>query len=182
MPEEKSMYTVYVGMGSNIEAEANIARAFGLLLRRLSVTAVSPFYRSQAAGAEEAPDFTNGAFAAETDLSPRALKYELLRGIENALGRRRTADKNASRPIDLDLALYGALVIDEPGLTVPDPGLRRYPFVALPILALAPDIVLPDSGERLRDVFPDRPEHYGLELLPGFSAELLSRLERAAGS
>ncbi|MBN2352222.1 MAG: 2-amino-4-hydroxy-6-hydroxymethyldihydropteridine diphosphokinase [Spirochaetales bacterium] len=176
------MHTIYVGVGSNIDAEANIIRALDLLLGRLSVTAVSPFYRSQAAGGKHRPDFTNGAFAAETDLSPRALKYELLRGIEDALGRRRTADKNASRPIDLDLVLYEALIIDEPGLTVPDPGLRRYPFVALPLLALAPDIVLPDSGKRLKNVFPGRPEDYRLEFMPELSAELHARLDGAARS
>jgi 2-amino-4-hydroxy-6-hydroxymethyldihydropteridine diphosphokinase len=176
MADKKLPSIVYIGVGSNIEAEANIERALALLQARLELTAVSPFFRSAAAGAVSQPDFTNGVIAAATDLSPRALKYELLRVIEDKLGRRRAADKNASRPIDLDIVLFGSLVIEEPGLAVPDPGLRRYPFVALPLLALAPDIVLPDSGRSLKELFPDRPEAYGLTYLADFSKRLQTRL------
>jgi 2-amino-4-hydroxy-6-hydroxymethyldihydropteridine diphosphokinase len=162
----------YIGVGSNIEPENNIRRALGLLQSRLSVTAVSPFFRSRAVGATAMSDFTNGVFAAQTELPPRALKFNVLRGLEREMGRVRTADKNAARPIDLDLILYGALALSEPDLTVPEAGLRRYPFVALPLLAIAPMIVLPDSGETLARLFPGRPADYGLDLLPEFSAEL----------
>ncbi len=182
MAGKKSRAIVYLGVGSNIEAEANIERALALLKACLTVTGVSPFFRSEAVGAHDQPEFTNGVFAAETDLTPRALKYELLRVIEEKLGRRRTADKNAARPIDLDIVLYGSLVVDEPGLTIPDPGLSRYPFVALPLLALAPDIVPPDSGRKLKDLFPGRPDVYGLRPLPEFSARLEALLDRAGPS
>jgi 2-amino-4-hydroxy-6-hydroxymethyldihydropteridine diphosphokinase len=179
MKKHRLPAVVYIGVGSNIEAADNVRHALELLLGRLAVSAVSPFYRSRAAGGPGAPpqpDFTNGVFAARIDLPPRALKFDVFRPLEERLGRARTADKNAARTIDLDLLLCGEAVLAEPGLTVPDPGVRRYPFVALPLLDLEPDLVLPDTGERLRDLFPGRPEEYGLEPLVEFTAELRSLL------
>ena len=51
--------------------------------------------------------------------------------------------------IDLDVVLYGSLVIDEPDLHIPDSDVRTRPFIAVPLLELAPDLVLPDTQERL---------------------------------
>jgi 7,8-dihydro-6-hydroxymethylpterin-pyrophosphokinase len=80
------------------------------------------------------------------------LKGEVLRPIEEALGRRRTADRNAPRPIDLDVLVHGGEVLEEEGLRLPDPDVRVRPFVAFPLWELAPDLVLPGDGVRLADV------------------------------
>ena len=69
-----------------------------------------------------------------------------MRKIEKQLGRVRSADKFVPRNIDLDLILYGTLVIDELGLVLPDQAVRHYSFVAVPLLELAPDLLLPDTG------------------------------------
>jgi dihydroneopterin aldolase/2-amino-4-hydroxy-6-hydroxymethyldihydropteridine diphosphokinase len=153
---------VYVGVGSNINPEANIRTALKLLRERVSVVAVSAFFRSKPAGTVDQPDFINGIFKIKTELSPALLKFDVLRGIEAALGRARSLDKNAARTIDLDIVLYGGLVLEEPGLSIPDPGLVRYPFVALPLLELEPDIVVPGTNELLKNIFPDSPLSYGL--------------------
>ncbi len=166
---------VYIGVGSNINPRKNIERALDLLGERISITAVSPFYASRAVGGRGQPDFVNGVLAAATTLPARELKYGLLRVVEERLERRRTTDKNAARPIDLDVLLYGDRVIDEPGLTVPDTGVRVYPFVALPLLDLDAETVLPDGGERLLDLFPGRAGEYGLVPLKEFSDALAAR-------
>jgi 2-amino-4-hydroxy-6-hydroxymethyldihydropteridine diphosphokinase len=160
---------VYIGIGSNINPYPNIERALRMLGEAVRVTAVSPFYRSRAVGGEGQPDFVNGVIAVDAMVPPRALKYGVLRKIEDELGRTRGEDKNAARTIDLDLLLYGELVINTAGIVVPDPGLRRYAFVAVPLLDLAPEIRLPDTGEKLKDVFSGNLETYRLELLAGFS-------------
>jgi 2-amino-4-hydroxy-6-hydroxymethyldihydropteridine diphosphokinase len=177
--EQKHSVRVFIGVGSNIDPYANIERALDALGDRMNVTAISPFYRSRAVGADGQPDFVNGVFAAAAGLPPRELKYGLLRRVEASLERRRTTDKSEARTIDLDLLLYGDRVVDELGLTVPDPGLRRYPFVALPLLDLEPGMVLPGGAEKLIDLFPGRAEEYGLVPLPEFSAALAAR--RAGG-
>jgi len=139
---------VYVAVGSNIEPENNIPAALDLLRQTVEVTGVSSFYRSAALGRPGDPDFVNGAFRVRTALRPQELKEKVLRRIEAQLGRVRGADRCAPRTIDLDIALWGREVVDQPGLRIPSPDIAR-PFVACPLLELAPDAVLPDTGQPL---------------------------------
>lgn len=167
---------VYIGIGSNIEPERNITHALDLLARKTDLVAVSPFYRSAALERPEQPDFLNGVCSVATMLSARALKNEVLRAIETTLGRVRCADKYAARTLDLDILLYADKVCDEDDLKIPDPDIRTRPFVAVPLLALAPDAVLPDTGERLADL-PVAHCAVGLEVDMGFSEQLLERFQ-----
>lgn len=146
------MTIVFVGVGSNIDPEASIPAAQRRLASRVRVTGVSTFYRTEPVGAPGTPPFVNGVWRIETGLGPRELKGEVLRPIEAALGRRRTADRYAPRTIDLDVLVHGDEVLDGEGLRVPDPDVRTRPFVAFPLWELAPDLVLPDDGRALADV------------------------------
>ena len=146
------MARAYISLGSNLEPERNLLRALQLLRTRVRLIALSTVYRTPAVGRPEQPDFFNAVAAIETALAPRALKYDVLRAIEAELGRVRSADRYAARTIDLDLLLYDDLVVAEEGLVLPDPDLVRRPFLALPLLELAPGTVLPGDGRRLREV------------------------------
>ncbi len=53
--------------------------------------------------------------------------------------------------LDLDLLAYDGLSIDEPGLTVPHPGIAARNFVLLPLREIAPDFEIPGLG-RVRDL------------------------------
>jgi len=151
MADARDPVEVYVAVGSNIEPETNIPAALELLRRAVEVTGVSRFYRTAALGRPGDPDFANGAFRVRTTLGPRELKEKVLRPIEAQLGRERGADPSAPRTIDLDIALWGDEVIGEPGLRIPAADISR-PFVAAPLLELAPDYVLPDTGRPLSSV------------------------------
>lgn len=166
MPER-----IFIGLGSNIEPESNISEALRRLAGRCSILALSTFYRSPAEGDPGGPPFINGAAEIAAALEPEAVKWELLRPLEEALGRTRTAHKNAPRTIDLDLLLYGDRVLDTPRLTLPDPGITRYPFVAVPLLELAPELVLPGSGMPLQKTVGTM-DASGLQALPDFSDSL----------
>jgi 2-amino-4-hydroxy-6-hydroxymethyldihydropteridine diphosphokinase len=151
---------VLITLGSNIAPETNLPRAVWMLRQNhhLIVRAVSRVYESapiNAAG-EIAPGqgrFLNAAVWIETDYySAFSLKYNVLRFVEKCLGRARTADKFAPRPIDLDIALYGDRVIDDPHLSVPDPDILRRAHVALPLADLAPAFVHPVTGQTLATI------------------------------
>ena len=139
----------YIAVGSNIQPEANIPAALDKLMSCVRVTASSTFYHTAALQRPGGPEFLNGVWQIETDLDARALKFTVLRRIEEELGRTRTADRYAPRTIDLDLLVYGSAAINEPDLRVPDPDIRSRPFLAAALLELAPELVLADSGERL---------------------------------
>jgi 2-amino-4-hydroxy-6-hydroxymethyldihydropteridine diphosphokinase len=139
----------YISVGSNIEPEKNIPEALEKLKKYVRVKATSTFYRTMPIGRPEHSAFLNGAWQIDAEQTARELKFHVLRQIEAELGRVRTEDKYAPRTIDLDIVLYGDMVIDEPGLCVPDPDIRQRAFIAVPLLELAPRLVLPDTGELL---------------------------------
>ena len=156
-----------VSLGSNIEARANIAAALRLLAARCRLIAVSRVFETAPALGASGPTFLNAAALIQTELTPRELKFGLLRGIEADLGRIRHADKNAPRTIDLDIALYGNLVLDRPdsGIRIPDPELLAWPHVALPAADLAPDWVHPEVGRRLAEIAADLGGSQGIRRL-----------------
>ena len=161
---------ILITLGSNIAPRDHLAAAVRVLSahEHITVRAASRVYESapiDAAGAVNLAqeNFLNAALWIETDLAPVELKFGVLRAVEAQLGRVRTEDKFAPRPIDLDLALYGDLVLDDAahGLTLPDPDLLTRAHVALPLADLAPDVVHPVIGQRLADIAASL-EHPGI--------------------
>ena len=162
--------TIYLGVGSNLEPHIHVPAALERLRRRVAVTALSTCYWSFPVGRPNQPRYVNAVWSGRTRLPPARVR-EVLRGLEAALGRRRGPDRYASRTIDLDLLLYGDQVIDQPPLRIPDPDIRERPFVAVPLLELAPDLVLPGSGEALPDLVAQL-DRSGLRPDPAFTALL----------
>lgn len=146
----------YVGLGSNLgRPHTQIARASAALegLRSTRTVAVSSLYRSAPMGPSDQPDYLNAVAAIETALAP----YDLLgalQQIEQGQGRVR-AERWGPRTIDLDILLYGDRLIAEPGLRVPHAGLLQRAFVLVPLLEIAPDLVLPAGGPLRAQVDPD---------------------------
>ena len=167
----------YVAVGSNIEPEQHIIYALVRLAQYVPITATSTFYRSEPVGRPEQPPFLNGVWRIETALPSRDVKFDLLRPIETALGRVRSRDRFAPRKIDLDLILYGDEVIDEAGLKLPDPAIATRPYVAVPLLELAPKLVLPDTGRRLAET-EAAADTKGMKAMKRFTNQLRKRLKQ----
>ncbi|HSG98161.1 MAG TPA: 2-amino-4-hydroxy-6-hydroxymethyldihydropteridine diphosphokinase [Woeseiaceae bacterium] len=141
-------YPAYVGLGSNLQLPARqIDDALGLLaeIPGTQLLAASSLYRSTPFGGVEQPDFVNAAAALLTTLPPRALLTEL-QEIEHRQGRDRDGTRWGPRVLDLDLLVYSGARIDEPGLSVPHPGIAQRNFVLLPLGEIAPDLVIPGLG------------------------------------
>lgn len=144
--------TVYIGIGSNIDPEANIPAAVRRLGGVTTITGLSTFYLTEPIGNSTTPAFINGVIRIETDIPPRELKFDVLRSIENALGRIRTEDKYIPRSIDLDIIVYGDLVVSESDLVIPDPDIYTREFVAVPLAELDNGLILPDTGKCISDI------------------------------
>jgi 2-amino-4-hydroxy-6-hydroxymethyldihydropteridine diphosphokinase len=148
----------YLAFGANL---GDRARAIQDALDRLSAAGVqplacSPLYETDAVAPEPQPAYLNAVARVATRLGPHAL-LRLCLGIEAALGRIRPPDRPlAPRPIDIDLLLYGATVIqDPPALIVPHPRLLERPFVRIPLADVAePGLVHPVTGEPLDRAAP----------------------------
>jgi len=165
---------VYVSVAGNIDPEQHLPAALEDLHAAARIRAVSTFYRTPALGRPEQPDYLNGVVAVETALPPRALKFGLLRGIEAAHGRVRTADTWAARTVDLDILVYGAELIEEEGLRLPDPDLGARAFLAVALEELAPGITPPGWPRPLSESI-DGAEAEALVSVSAFTAYLRER-------
>jgi len=109
--QEAGVNRVAVGLGSNLQPEANIEKAKALLASEFRVLKASEFRKTKPVNAPDHPDFINGVLLLETSLSRPALK-ERLHGIEESLGRPRKGDRSAPRTIDLDILVWNGEIID----------------------------------------------------------------------
>ncbi len=142
---------VYLGLGSNLgERQANLARALKLLSESVHIEQVSSLYETEPVGHTEQPLFLNAVCRAKTELGPLQL-LSLIKGIEASLGRV-PGFPNAPRSIDLDIILYGDLVMETPELTIPHPRFKERAFVLITILVIAPDLRQPVRGDRIKDM------------------------------
>ena len=151
------MATVYLGLGSNIDAGKNLRIAVGALRRRYGELTVSPVYRSAPVGFE-GPDFLNLVVALETQATPMEVLDEIER-IHTMAGRQRGPERFSSRPLDIDLLLYGDTVDPSPPLRLPRRDVLEYAFVLRPLADIAPGLVHPVSGKTIGDhwqAFGDR--------------------------
>ena len=138
----------YVGLGSNLdEPPQQIARAYEALAQVTDTRVVlqSRRYRTKPFGPVVQPDFINAAAGLLTRLPAREL-LAALQATETRLGRVRPTERWGPRRIDLDLLVYGAERIDEPGLTVPHPGLAERAFMLAPLADIAPELRVPGLG------------------------------------
>ena len=137
----------FVALGSNLgEPQATVRAALAALesLPRSTLVAASSLYLSAPVGLRNQPDFINAAAALDTQLAADTLLEELF-AIEARFGRKREFH-HAPRTLDLDLLLYGTETRGTPRLMLPHPRMHERAFVLLPLLELAPDIVIPGRG------------------------------------
>lgn len=143
----------FLSLGSNIQPEENLAKAVEKLAESSKLVAVSPVWETLPLGAAtNQPNFLNAATLVETDQSPETFKDEVIRRIEDDLGRVRTADKFAPRPIDIDIMLFNDQVLEMDNRHIPDPEVLERPFVAIPLAEIAPDYRHPETGQTLHDI------------------------------
>ena len=105
------MNTAIVGIGSNINAEDNIRKMLGFLSEEVYVVKVSSFVKTKPIGIKNQPDFINGAVKIESSRPLNELK-QILKNIEDKLGRDRSGPKFGPRTIDLDIVTWNGEIID----------------------------------------------------------------------
>jgi len=126
-----------------VEAVRRIADADGIEL-----VAVSTFHESVAVKPDgpdaEAPAYLNAVAIIETELVPDDL-LAMANGIEADLGRVR-GERWADRTLDIDIVVYGEVVLATELLTIPHPRAAERDFVLAPWLEIDEAAVLPGHG------------------------------------
>ncbi len=137
--------TAYLALGANLgDRKRNIRDALEHLgnIDGITVNRVSSFLENPAiGGGPDAPPFINAAAEIKTTLGSHALLHRVLE-IEKQLGRVRR-EKWEPRLIDIDLLLYGDLIISSQELVIPHPLMHERRFVLQPLAEIAPEAVHP---------------------------------------
>ncbi|MDD5410395.1 MAG: 2-amino-4-hydroxy-6-hydroxymethyldihydropteridine diphosphokinase [Methylobacter sp.] len=133
----------YISIGSNIDKDKNIPASLRALEQAFGNLTVSSIYESDPVG------FTGDAFynlivGFDSDLEVKTVAKQL-RQIELDNGRTRDSKKFSARTLDLDLILYGDLVINDGRLQIPRDEIERYAFVLEPLAEVAPTLKHPIS-------------------------------------
>ena len=142
---------VYLSLGSNLgDREGNLRRTCEALSSFLRDLRLSPIYRTDPLYVVDQPPFLNAAVEGAVDLAPQDLLGRI-HAVEAEMGRDRSREtRRGPRTLDIDILLYGALVLESPELTIPHPRLLERAFALVPLLDLAPEIMDPRTGRPLR--------------------------------
>jgi len=137
MPES---HLAYLNLGSNIEPETNLVKAVKLLFKFGEVQKVSNAWESRSVG-EAGPNYLNACVLFISPFMPVELKERIIRPIETQLGRKRSTNKYAPRPIDIDIVL-----IDD---RVNNDKFWKSAFIIIPLAEVYPQFQNPLTKESL---------------------------------
>jgi len=164
---------VGVSLGSNLGGRMEHliqARRWLAALPGVSVRAASSVYETEPVGVPDpyaAMPFLNAVLILETTREIHPLAGEL-QALERQAGRANHAERNAPRPLDLDILYAGGQVLDEPDLQIPHPRWAVRRFVVQPLADVRPTLVLPGQTQSVSQI---------LLSLPGAPAVVLFRKE-----
>jgi len=153
------MNEVYIGLGANIgERERYLSEAIERLNAEEAITIErkSSIYETKPVGFKDQNHFLNMVIYMETSLNHLDL-LDICQKIESDLGRERSIE-NGPRTIDLDILMYNHENRDLERLRIPHPRMHERAFVLIPLNEIAPDLVVPTTGERVEDLILDLSE------------------------
>ncbi|MDR2633927.1 MAG: 2-amino-4-hydroxy-6-hydroxymethyldihydropteridine diphosphokinase [Treponema sp.] len=152
---------VVLGLGSNKGDSPRIleaaVEALGEVLRDLKRASL---FETEPLHVPDQRRFLNTAVAGYYPLGPWDL-LRVIQRIEASSGRDRSRERRwGERTLDIDILLFGDLLVCEPpDLEIPHPRLSQRAFALAPLLELVPAAVDPRSGlayERIFTALPDQ--------------------------
>ncbi|MDZ7743855.1 MAG: 2-amino-4-hydroxy-6-hydroxymethyldihydropteridine diphosphokinase [Bacteroidota bacterium] len=146
------MNKAVISIGTNLgNREEHLKTALNRMQKHIGELCLkSSVYETEAWGFESEHAFLNMVIMIETELGPHELMKDLLM-IEQEMGRQRQKkDSYSSRPIDLDILFYEALVLNDKELVIPHPRLHERNFVLVPAAEILPDHAHPVLNKSIR--------------------------------
>ena len=127
------MHRVVISAGSNIDPGKHIPAAREMIQSIHRLVSESKFVQTKPIGFLDQPDFFNGVFLIDTEMSRNDLD-KWLKEIEKKLGRIRTENKSGPRTIDLDIVVWDGNIVNQ--------DLVERDFLKTAVLEVLPEIDL----------------------------------------
>lgn len=143
------MVNIALGLGGNIgDVPATFSAAIELLKQGgiLDIVLSSPYKNPAVNCVPNTPDFINGVITGKWDKTPFEL-LSLTKKTEVTLGRSEIHRSNTSRSLDIDIILFGDMIISTEKLIIPHPKAKERDFVLVPLNEIASDWIFPDTGK-----------------------------------
>lgn len=141
---------VYLGIGSNIDAKNNIAKAKAVLSEHFNSVRFSRTFESEAVGFK-GDNFLNLVAEINTNIVLADL-IEQIKLLENQLGRVRGGAKFSSRHIDIDILIYGDNICQQP-IVLPREEILHNAYVLWPLSELAPQLSEPGGSQTYTELW-----------------------------
>jgi len=147
------MKIVFLGVGSNLgNRENNLEQAVARIVEYIGpVLKSSSIYITEPWGFKAEEEFLNIVVKIGTKLTPSGILGRILM-IESLLGRVRDNKQYTSRLIDIDILLYGDIIVDEEILKIPHPLLHKRKFVLVPMCEIDSEMIHPVLNKSLAEL------------------------------
>jgi 2-amino-4-hydroxy-6-hydroxymethyldihydropteridine diphosphokinase len=162
-------HLAYLNLGSNIQPETNLPKAVNLLSQQGEILKISNVWESKPVGTEGS-NYLNACVLFGTIFTEKELKEQVVHPIEKQLGRKRSDDKFAPRPIDIDIVLFDNQPTDK--------SFWALAYVVIPLADIYPNYQIPHSGRTIAEIAARLRQAAWLEMRQGV---LPNRAETAGG-
>jgi len=162
---------VGLGLGSNEgDRMGNLTAAKRQLLSipGVKLAAQSSLYETEPVGVKpeyQHMKFINAVLVIECQF-PLEQLHQACMEIEAIIGRSRTSDRYAPRPLDIDILYAGDQIVQTPTLKLPHPQCLKRRFVLEPLSEIRPDIMLPTTRVSVRNMLAALPPGEPVVKLP----------------
>ncbi len=107
--------------------------------------------------------YLNAVIVINTGNSPESI-LDSIHAIETKMGRIRTEDQFAPRPIDIDILYAGSTMSDCNDLTLPHPRWAERRFVVQPLADIRKNFIFPDCHKTVAEILETLPAEPKVEL------------------
>lgn len=139
-------HKVFVGIGTNHDREHNLRHGIHSLREYFGPLQLSSVYETEPVGQAHTVQYYNLVAGFDTDLQLRQV-LTLLKKIEIEAGRR----SPERCPLDVDLLLFGDVILHNERLSIPRKDITDYAYVAVPLAEIAGDMIHPETGKKFRE-------------------------------
>jgi len=139
-----------LSFGSNQgERESNILRAVKAIndFKKCRLIRLSSLYETEPVGIGYSGTFINSAAVFSTSIKPLEL-LNLCKKLERDFGRKKSGD----RLLDIDIILFGNVVMKTAELTIPHPRFCERSFVIVPMFEICKEFTVAPGDIRIADI------------------------------